>query len=325
MSTWGGLRMQLALSMPGVPLDSWDEFINGRYEQVLEAADWQGVKYHAALQTIAAYQSTSDTVTLTVGSASVAGVGTAWTSAATLGMKLYRPGDTVIYTVAAWGSSNSLTLDRPYEGKGTDLAGVVYAGAAYVLMQNVYALPADVRTVVSLIDPVSGLPLQQMSKEGLDAAAGVRTLVQDPQCWALTDDSTEESPPVAHQVELYPPPMRARGISVEYLHAADGFDGSNTGAGPMPWVSMSVLLYGCRADGHAYLAGQSAEPGPHLQLVKMYEAKFQEELARLLRVEFQQRRPKTALRMADRFTRHRLARSTRGLANNWGIGAGGPD
>jgi hypothetical protein len=313
--TWGQLRLQLQTSAPGISLDLLDEWLNTRYEQVLEATDWMGLKAHATIQTQAAYQSATDTVTLTVGSAAVTGVGTAWTGAIT-GQRFYRPGDTAIYT-AAQVSGTSLTLDRPYEGNGSNAAGTVYAGSAYVLMQNVYQLPSDCRSVVTVLNPVNDLPMQAMTKDGLDASAGPRTLVNDPQCYAAYDDSPETSPPVLHQIEFYPPPLRARGCPMEYLRAALGFDGGNTSGSPLPFVSNSVLLAGVRADIQLHLKDFNAAKG--------YEAMYQEELARLLRVEHQQRRTKTALKMAPRFTRHRLARTDRSFGRGWGPGQGGPN
>jgi hypothetical protein len=315
--TWGQLRLQLQIFGPGVSADLLDEFLNGRYEQVLEATDWSGLKYHTTIQTLAAYQSTTDTVTFTVGSASVAGAGTAWTSAIT-GLKIYRPGDTVIYT-ATYAGSTSLTLDRPYEGNGTDAAGTAYTASPYVLMQNVYPLPSDCRSPVTVLDPNSGLPLDGLSKAQLDKSAGVRTLIGDPECYALYDDTPEGTPPVLHQIEFYPPPLRARGFPVQYTHAATGFDGGNTSGSPLPFVSTTVLLYGCRADIAAHLENWEG--------AKVYEAKYQEELAKLLRVEHGERRTaKPVLRMAGRFTRHRLARSARGFYSNWRGGTpGGPD
>jgi len=313
--TWGQLRLQLQTSAPGVSLDLLDEWLNTRYEAVLEATDWAGLKAHATIQTAAAYQSLTDTATLTVGSNAVTGVGTAWTSAIT-GRQFYRPGDTVIYT-ASYVTATSLLLDRGYEGNGSDAPGVVYAGSAYVTMQNVYALPGDCRSIVTVLNPVSGLPMQGMSKDGLDASVGPRTTVNDPGIYAAYDDSAETNPPVLHQIEFYPPPLRARGFAMEYLRAALGFDGGNTSGSPLPFVSNTVLLMGVRAD--------IAIHEEKLAKAKGYEDKFQEELARLLRVEHQQRRTKTALKMADRFTRHRLARVDRGYGRSWGPGQGGPN
>lgn len=313
--TWGQLRLQLQTSAPGIPLDLLDEWLNTRYEQVLEATDWQGLKYHTTVQTTAAYQSSADSVTFVVGSNTVTGSGTSWTSAIT-GQKIYRPGDAVTY-IATYVSATSLTLDRNYEGNGVDASGTVYSGSSYVLMQNVYQLPSDVRSIASVIDPVTGFPLNPMSKDQLDQSAGPRTLVNDPTAYAPIEDSNESSLPVVKQIEFFPPPLYARGMTVEYVHTANAFDGGNTAGSPLPFVSNTVLLAGVRADIAVHL-GKAAQ-------ALAYESAFARELDRLLLVEHAQRRVKTPIRMADRFTRHRLQRASRGFNNAWGPGAGGPN
>jgi hypothetical protein len=314
--TWGQLRMQLQTSAPEASLDLIDEYLNTRYTAVLDSTDWIGRKAHAMVQTQAAYQSGTDTVTLTVGSASAVGIGTTWTSAVT-GQRFYRPGDTVIYT-AAYVSGTSLTLDRPYEGTGYVLAGTVYALSPYVFMQHIYPLPADLDSVVTVLDPITEVPLESMTKDGLDASVGSRTTLGYPQIWAQYDDSSESTPPVLHQIEFYPPPLNARGFPLEYLRNPNRFDGSSTSLAPLPFVSDAVLLAGARADIQLHLKDFTAAKG--------YQALFEVELARLLRVEHQQRRVKTSLKMADRFTRHRLARAARGMASAWRGGTpGGPN
>ena len=315
--TWGQLRFTALQGTPGLSLDLLDAWLNGRYEQVLEATDWTGIHARATVATQAAYQSTTDTVTLTVGSAAVAGE---W-DGSVVGQKFFRPGDMVLYTVAS-ASGTQLILDRPYEGNGADGPGTVYAGSAYVLMQNVYALPADCRAVEAILDPVTGFPLTGFTPADLDASAGPRTMVEDPTSYAVQEDTPEAaSTPLgntSHQVELYPPPKLARGYTVEYLRAAFGFDGTNLAQSPLPFVSQSVLLFGVRADIAVW---QNKLPQ-----AAAYEAKFQEELKRLLMVEHSQRRAKPKFQMADRFTRHRLERASRGFSDGWRGGTpGGAD
>jgi hypothetical protein len=300
--TWGQLRLQLQTSAPEISLDLLDEWLNTRYEAVLEATDWLGLKAHSTIQTQAAYQSSTDSVTVTVGSAAVTGLGTAWVSGIT-GRRFYIAVDNVFYT-ATYLSGTTLTLDRPYEARGTEAAGTVYAGSAYVFMTNLYSLPADCRSIVSVLNPITGLPLVPFTAEGMDAVAGPRTLVGDPRAWDANDDSPETSPPVLHQIEFYPPPLFARGFALEYLRAALGFDGGNTSGSPLPFIGSSVLLHGVRADIAIHEEKLAKAAG--------YEAKFAMELDRILKVEHQQRRTKTALTMAPRFTRHRLARAGRG-------------
>jgi hypothetical protein len=315
--TWGQLRLQCQLSALSIDLDLIDGWLNTRYEKIIQATDWTGIDAHATIQTKAAYQSVADTVTLTVGSATVTGLGTAWTNAIGGAQQFYRPGDSASYT-PTYVSATQLTLDRPYEGMGSDAPGTVYAAAAYVLMQNLYALPADCSTVVEIIDPITEFPMQRMSKAELDASVGVRTLVEDPRIYAIYDDSPETNPPVVHQVEFYPPPLYARGLPLEYRRSVFGFDGQTTGASPLPFVGSLALIVGVRADVATHLK-QTAQ-------AMKYESEFKEALADLLRVEHSQRRKAPVMKMAARFTRHRMARAERGMQSAWRGGTpGGSD
>jgi hypothetical protein len=306
--TWGQLRLTLQIAAPGVNLDLLDAWINARYEKILERTDWSGLTRHGTIQTAAAYQPGTDTVTLLVGSAGVTGAGTSWTSALA-GKRFYRPGDTALYTVATVPGAGSLTLDRAYEGNGADTPGTLYPGAAYVLMQNVYALPADVRSVVNLLDPATGSPMARFSHAELDETAGARTQVGEPAAYAVYDDSAETDPPVAHRIEFWPPPLRAAGVPIEYVGAAIGFDGENTSDGPLPWVTTAAMLNGVLADIQLHLKEYAG--------AKFYEALFQEELSKMLLLEHGQKRKIVPLRMAPRFTRHRLARATRGYGRRF--------
>lgn len=315
--TWGTLRLLLQSgAAAGVSLDLIDEALNARYEQVFQATDWMGLHAHATIQTLAAYESGSDTVTATVGSATITGVGTAW-GGEWAGRRFFIPGDAVYYTILAVGAVAELTLERPYEGTGADPAGTVYAGRSYVVMQQIYALPTNCVAVVTLLDPNTGLPLKKFSQEELDRSVGQRPRIGDPTCWAVYDDSEETASPVVHQVEIAPAPKFSRGIPLEYVKSAVGFDGSSTNNSPLPWVSSAVLLAGARADIAMHLAAEAAKANNsvaaafHSRAVLNYETKFQEELARMVKVDHQQRRTPTAMRMAPRFTRHRLARVRR--------------
>jgi hypothetical protein len=185
--TWGQLRLQLQTAAAGVSLDLLDEYLNGRYRQVLGKIDWLGLEGHATLLTQAAYQSAADSVTLTVGQTLVTVAGKTWTNAIA-GNRFYRPGDSVIYTVATWLTGTTFNLDRAYEGNGVDAPGTVYSGMAYVFMQHVYPLPSDLEILTNILDPVTGFPLTPFSKPALDASAGPRTLVNDPTSYALYDD-----------------------------------------------------------------------------------------------------------------------------------------
>ena len=313
--TWGQLRMQLQVSAPGAELDLLDEFLNATYEEILSATDWgQFLDQHYTIETQAAYLSTTDHVTLTVGQAGVVGVGTSWTSAL-VGSWFYRPGDNAIYLVSAVVSTTSLTLDRVYEGVSNNAAGTIYSGASYVTMQHIYKLPGDVGAIVSIIDPVTGYPLNPLSRKQMDDSAGPRTLVGDPKSFCPYESSPESLGAVFHQVEFYPPPKFAKGFSMEYVHAATGFDGATTSNSPLPFVTTTLLLNGARAKINAHLEKS--------QKALFYATQFENELNKLM-LKVHREKPPATLQMANRFTRHRLVRAGRGRRNAWGVGQGGP-
>jgi hypothetical protein len=319
--TWGQIRINLLESSPGIPLDLIDEWINSRYGTLLEATDWIGLKAHTMIQTTAAYQSGADTVTVTVGQSAVTGAGTTWTAART-GSGFYIPGDTATYVVT-YVSATSLTLDRPYEGKSGDAAGVHYAASPYVFMTNIYLLPADCRSIVTVLDPQTSLPLSSFTKDGLDASAGTRAQLGYPASWAQYDNSQEPTPPsiappVLQRIELFPPPLLAQGFSVEYLRVANRFDGQTLNASPLPFLAQppTAILAGVRADIALYEEKFAKAAG--------YEKLFEMEMGRLISLEHTQRRVKTSMKMASRFTRHRLARVNRGQSIHGWSQPGGP-
>lgn len=301
--TWGQIRLNLLQTTPGIPLDLLDEWINARYGSVLQATDWIGLKGHATVQTTAAYQSGADTIMAIVGQIAIVGTGTAW-DASLNGRLFYVPGDTAVYTIDVQ-SPTLLALDRPYEGRGGAAVNTVYTGSPYVVMQDIYPLPTDCRSIVTVLSPTTGFPLQPFTKDGLDRSGGGRAQIGYPQAWAEYDDSPASAPPVVHQIQLFPAPQNAAGYPIEYLRAAQGFDGQSLAAAPLPFVTPTVILAGVRAD----IAGFQEK----FPKAMGYQAQFDKELARMLQVEHAQRRVKTAMQMAPRFTRHRLARVMRGF------------
>jgi hypothetical protein len=304
-------------------LDIVDEFINSRYSTVLESTDFIGLKAHTSIATTAAYQSGADTVALMAGTNAVTGTGTQWTVTAKTGQKFYIPGDQAVYTIEVM-SDTFLALDRAYAPRGSDPLYTAYPGCAYVLMQDLYLLPADCRSIVTVLDPRTNLPLTPFTKDGLDAAAGPRTRIGYPTAWAEYDDTPESTQsddapglfPVLHRIQLSPPPLQAAAYVTEYLRAAAMFDGRTLSAFPLPFVSPAAILAGVRADIALYNGELAKAAG--------YEKLFQNELAKLLQVEHAQRRVKTAMRMADRFTRHRLQRVNRGYPAHGWAEPGGP-
>lgn len=237
MSTWGQLRLLLKQDAGTVSDDLIDGYLNTRYGDVMDRYPWKGLEVEGILQTTAAYQGGSASVTQ--GSAAVAGTGTTWTPAMS-GLRFQALGAYAVYTFT-YVSATSGTLDRNYEDESNATAG-------YWLFQDEYALPAATKTVLSVVSPWTGLPLEELTKGQVLAPVFRPGYPGTPEAYALAADSNENAPPVLHTLQFYPPPLVARGYPLRYQKATAGFGGTNTASAPLPFVTDNVLLCGCRAD-----------------------------------------------------------------------------
>jgi len=295
--TWGQLRMNLQQTLPGISLDLIDEFLNVRYARVLDHTRWLGLEGTAYVETVAAYQSTTDTVAVTQGSNTIVGTATAWNSGMT-GQKILIGGDGALYTFTYVNATHA-TLDRVYEANSN-------SGLAYSLVTNVYALPADFKALVDKDDAVQGaedgFPLDQLSEPDLDSSVGFRTAIGEPAVVSVAISPASLDGGTTWQIEFYPMPQYAKGYKIRYLRAAVAFNGTNTSASSLPFVSDGVLLAGCRSDIWAYDGNQAK--------MTFYEAKFADELAAMVRAD-RLKRARETLKPAKRFTRHRIERLLR--------------
>lgn len=286
--TWGQLRMNLQQSAPGISADLVDEFLNTRYARVLDHTTWLALEGTAYVETATPYQSDADTVSVTQGSANIVGSGTSWTSGLT-GQRFQTVADGPIYTFTYVDATHA-TLDRPYEG--TTISGV-----GYRLFTNVYPLPDDFKAPVDVEGAEDGFPLTLLTGDELSTSAGFRDVLGDPAVGVVTSPDG-----ASWQVELFPIPDQAKGYPVRYQRSADAFDGTNTGASPLAFVSDAVLLAGARADMFAHLDDQVK--------TAFYERKFADELMTMVRAD-RRARPPRIIHTARRFTRHRIERLMR--------------
>lgn len=300
MYTWGQIRLLLQQSFPGVSLDTIDEKINSRYALILSLLDWKGLEKSGTIETVAAID--TGTVTLTNGSEAVSGAGTNWTSAIT-GMQLELPDRPELYTVT-FVDATALVLDRPFEGP-TSPSG----GGGYTLLQSIYALPKDCRNLRVITNPVTGRELIQKSELGFAEQIGFPRMEGVAEMYIPQPDLIDPNTGfvLAQQIRLYPLPRLARGYPIVYEQMAPGFDGANTSLGPLQFVSDAALLAGCKADL------ELEKETPNMAKVQGYEAGFQKQFTGMLHVE-NDKRPSVPLRMHPAYTRHRAVR----LLRNYG-------
>lgn len=270
MSNWGQLRLLLQASAGKLSADLIDGYLNTRYADILDRYPWKGLEVETTLQTTAAYQ--TGTVNVTLGSAAVVGTGTTFTTAMT-GMRFRLRGDVAIYTFTFVDATHG-TLDRNYEG-------VSNAAATFWIYQDEYVLPAATKTIISMVSPVTGLPLVDFTKGQVLAEGGGYSGL--PSCpgavtgYAPAADTNENTPPVYHTVQLFPPPLLSQGYPLRIRKATAGWDGSSTSSAPLPWVSDNALLCGCRADIKHELEDYS---GAELQ-----EGKYEKAIAAMIKAD----------------------------------------
>jgi hypothetical protein len=291
MSTWGQLRLLLQQSGPTISPDLIDGFLNTRYGDVMDRWPWKGLEVETSIETTAAYN--TGQVSVANGSNAITGVGTTWTSAMN-GMSFRVSTDNAVY-VFTYVSATSATLDRIYEDETN-------ATASYWIYQDEYVLPAVTKAVLSVVCPVTGLPLADWTTEKIIDSIWPRSSPGVPTAFAMAADTSEADPPVYHTLKLSPPPMFQRGYPLRYQKATAGFSGTNTSGSPLPFCSDNVLLAGCRADIKHHLKDYTG--------AAEQEEKFEKAIAVMLKVDAT-RRSNSPPKMASQWSGYRVKRVLR--------------
>jgi hypothetical protein len=290
--TWGEIRLLIVqFAAPGTSLDQVDTWINAAYRDILSARDWTGLTVEGTLETVAPYS--TGTVALTNGSTTITGAGTTWANA--MDRRSFRvDGRTELYTFY-YASATSGELDRPYEGETA-------AAATYGIQQNLYSLPDDVQFISTIVNPYTGAALRKLTAAAMQEVQAGKPSPGQPRYWAPATDTPEDEPPVRHQIELYPAPDTAIGLPYTGIAAVQEFTQALTGASPLPWVSPDAIIAGAKAlaltDAKDYVgAGVFAARSTHLvEQMQANEAR---------------RTGPGNIRLAERFTAHRVRRWTR--------------
>ncbi len=240
--TYGQLRLQIKQENPDAGLEKIDGWIQDRYTEILDRVEWKRTEAESIIQVPASYA--TGTVTATLGSASIVGVGTTWTAAMT--GRMIRVGDLSEYYQFTFVDVTHGTLDRTWEHPDT-------ADSAYRIDQAVYLLPNDCR----IVKAVRGLhdfelELERVTPGELNRRAGQRRTYGAPTMYAPTFDNFSD-PPIM-QVELYPVPESPNtgGEVLSYVVTYD-FDSSliapgSTSASLLPWVRPQALKAGVKAS-----------------------------------------------------------------------------
>lgn len=287
--TFGEIRFALHKEFPGLDQDLLDLWIVERYRDILQALAWRRLRVQSVIQTPAAYD--TGTVSVTEGSDTVTLSDGTWTSAMT-GRTFRVAGENEYYQFTYVGASSG-TLDRNYEGDDD-------TAAEYKIAQSVYVLPPDCRELHSI--RVLGAPrdLDQWSQEMLDEAAPHRSAYGKPVAYAPHMENA--SSPSRQQVELYPIPDDVYGLPFWYTQEPTLFTASDTSDFFAPWLLPNALIEHVRSIAlrkeKDYTGAQfaTAEAARAFATMRATEAR---------------RIGSTPMKMAPKFTRHRIERVLR--------------
>lgn len=286
--TFGELRFRLTKLAPGVDADTLDGWINDVYQSILGRKAWKGLEADGAIATAALAQ--TGTVALTAGVQAIVGTGTGW-SGAQDGFRIAFPPRTETYSFAFVDGTHG-TLDRGFEG-------ATGSGSGYRLYQDTYTLPADfARPFNSLNERTPGV-IEHWDRQQADRAAPVRLIFGEPALYAIVSDSPED----LKRAQLYPIPQFAASYPFRYIRRAPVLTEGDTAVPILPWVSSKALIDLVRAEIEADRKNYTGAVA--------YRASGEAEVNSMLIADAKMRGPQK-LRMAPRYTRHRLERTMRG-------------
>ena len=228
------------------------------------------------------------TLTATAGSAAIVGAGTVWTAAMT--GRIIRIAEGSEYYQFTRVSDTTGTLDRVFEGETATLQ-------TYQINQNVFQVRVDARILNGVTFQYGGRQLVKKSLGELNEIVPGRTAYGEPLYWAPYMDAYT-NPPVP-QVELYPIPDKVWTFVVQFTADAAAANAATPSATVLPWLRPAALIAGVSADIYTHTEKYNASD--------RQEKRFQTLVAQMVGTEAAAR-PPAQVRLASRYTRHRLER-----------------
>jgi hypothetical protein len=274
-NTFEEMARSLRLYVPQLPFPLAQQFIRDRYRRVLEIRNWAGSRGEGEF--IVNQAKTNGTVTLTRGSITVQGVGTAFASPDDVRRQFKGGAGSSIYTITAVDAGlQTLTLDRPYAGDTSTLQ-------SYFVFDGYVSPPTDFLQFLSVTDPRNAWRLQWwITQDELNMWDPQRVFFGTP--YALVDrrfDSVTGQP----SYELWPFATSNRNYPFYYFKRPA--DLVQDGDKPIWPIRSDVVVYGALADLCLW-PGTPEKPnplfGPNGRLsLQMFEAKYQDGLIELER------------------------------------------
>lgn len=290
-TTFGELRSDL-FKLPhgaGTDLELLTRFVNNCLERICRQTDYTRLDKQATLLTIAQY--TTGTVSIATGATAGTGSGTAFTSAMT--GRRFRIGNLRPWYTFTYVSPTAFTIDRAFEG--TDNA----VDVAFALWAALYTLPADLAQLYSIENLTLGFDLDPQDREYVDDIDAARYQMRSPEVFIPAEDTDAG----LQQIELWPAPVYAEGMSINYRAQTPSFGVNDTSVEIPNWVSVPALFEGVQAALFR-LQGDTASANTQEMIFKQLVDEMRGEDAR--------KRPPAVMQTDARWARYRYRRTTRG-------------
>lgn len=271
--TFEAMYRSLRLWVPDLPIFLAQQFIRDRYRRAAERRMWSGLRGEAEFLLNAA--TTTGTVTLVRGDATVTGIGTSWT-ASEIGRQFMAGNRAPVYTVLSVNTgAQTLELDRVYGGDSA-------TSVMYRILDAYVTVPSNFQQFMVVYDPKMNWRLRHfMTQADIARLDPARTSSGTP--WAVVDRKFNEVLGLP-QYEIWPYSHSAR--NYPYYYSKRVTDVVNDDDTPFYPLRGDILVKGALADCCRW-PGTIERPNPMygkaVELSRQFEAEYEDQLSEMER------------------------------------------
>lgn len=271
--TFEAMARRLLAYNAGVPQSLAEIWIRDRWRWLCEKRDWSFLRVGG--QIVIPASTSTGTVAVTNGSATVVGTGTAWTSAL-INQQFKFAGQAPVYNITAVTDATHLTIEDEW-------ALATSSGSSYLICQAWVTMPADFWTFRTIADPTNlwRLHTNFFDQTHLDRADPGRTSSGTPYIVAAFRDYVDPVTFISYvRYEMWPAPTALRAYPYTYFKRAPDLTATSVLPGI---VTGDVLVTGALADLCRWPGPSMTEKNPmfNLSLASDYEGRFQLRCAEL--------------------------------------------
>ena len=239
--------------------------LNNSYRRIIDYRSWYGLMIKGLVTVPNAY--TTGTVSVTNGSATVTGTGTAWT-VSMIGQQFRCGFSFPIYTIVAVdGSGTSLTLDNSW-------SDATFSSIGYQIFQNIVSPHPNLKSVLAMVNQKQGYRLKlHVPQEVINIYDTWRTTTG----WTFLLADAYPSPKGWPQFELYPAPTFLQAFPfLGYIQPPDMVKDADF---PVVFIRADLVVTGALHDALLFRGKNSKYYDP--ATAKVMKGRFDEEMAKM--------------------------------------------